>query len=299
MIIDIHTHTFPEKIARPALQSMQQNCHTALFSDGTERGLIRAELRAKVDLAVVQPVATNPNKVSHLNDYVIAVNHRFQGRQILSFGAMHPACPYWDQEIERLKVAGVAGIKLHPPYEKVDIDDPRSISILRKCKELNLAVLIHSGRDVGLPNASDAAPIKIRHALDVVGSMKLIAAHMGGWGCWREARRILSDTGIFLDTAFSLGVMTPAEDHYKWNKDDLQLLNNDQFCELVQAFGADHVLFGTDSPWADPEPELEKIKGLPLHEEEIEMILGENARRLLSSVCSTTLDAIGLRTIHH
>ena len=47
--------------------------------------------------------------------------------------------------------------------------------------------------------------------------------------------------------------------NYKWNKNDLQLLTHDKFCELIQAFGVDHVLFGTDSPWADPEQELKKI----------------------------------------
>ena len=186
---------------------MQQNCHTALFSNGTESELIKAEIRAKVDLAVTQPVATNPNKVSHLNDSVIAVNNQSQEKRIMSFGAMHPACSYWEQEIERLKAAGVVGIKLHPPYEKVDIDDTRSVSILRKCKEMNMIVLIHSGKDVGLSGAAEALPIKIRHALDAVGPMKLIAAHMGGWGGWDDARYILSDTGIYFDTSFSLGMM--------------------------------------------------------------------------------------------
>ena len=283
MIIDIHTHTFPQDIAKRALQSMQQKCHTALFSDGTEDGLLTSEQHAHVDLAVVQPVATNPDKVSHLNDYIIARN-KVPERNIISFGAMHPACPYWEQELEKLKTSGIAGIKLHPPYEKVDIDDPRSIAILRKCKDLEMIVLIHSGKDVGIPGATEALPVKIRHALDVVGPMKMIAAHMGGWGCWNDAKELLSDTGIFFDTAFSLGVMKPAPDQYKWTKNDLQLLSNDMFCEMVQAFGSEHIFFGTDSPWADPAQELWKIKELPLSKEEITMILGKNASRLLSDV---------------
>ena len=282
MIIDIHTHTFPQNIAEKALQSMQQNCHTALFTDGTVYGLVESEKRAKVDLAVVQPVATNPNKVSHLNDSVIARSNDSHDK-VISFGAMHPACAYWEQELERIKMAGIAGIKIHPPYEKVDIDDPRSLAILRKCRDLDLIVLIHSGKDVGLPGAEESLPRKIRHALDIVGPMKLIAAHMGGWGCWHEAKELLSETGIFIDTAFSLGMMTPAEDQHKWEIEDLQLLNAEAFCELVQAFGAKRVLFGTDSPWAEPEQEMRKIRDLPLSKEDIMMILGENAKLLLSA----------------
>ena len=281
MIIDIHTHIFPQSIAQKALHSMQQNCHTALFSDGTEHGLIESEKRGKVNLAVVQPVATNPDKVSHLNDSVIAINNDSEKKKMLSFGAMHPAYLYWEQELERIKQAGVVGIKLHPPYEKIDINDPRSLAILRKCRDLNLIVLIHSGKDVGLLGAEQALPEKIRRALDAVGPMKLIAAHMGGWACWDEARTLLSETGIYIDTAFSLGVMTPAADQHEWKKEDLQLLNDVAFCELVHAFGARHVLFGTDSPWAEPEKELSKIRNLQLSKEEIAMILGENAKQLL------------------
>ena len=48
MIIDIHTHTFPAKIAERALNTLQGNCHTALFSDGTEAGLQKSEENAKI-----------------------------------------------------------------------------------------------------------------------------------------------------------------------------------------------------------------------------------------------------------
>ena len=284
MIIDIHTHAFPRKIASNALISMQRCCHTALFSDGTEDGLTACERRAGVGLAVMQPVATNPDKVSHLNDFAIALNERTQGKNLISFGAMHPAYARWEQELERLKLSGAAGIKLHPPYEQIDIDDPKTIGILRKCRELDMIVLIHSGRDVGLPGATQALPAKVRRALDKAGPMKLIAAHMGGWGCWEAVGGLLADTGIYLDTAFSLGRMFPANDGYVWNENDLCLLNAQAFCGLVQQFGADRVLFGTDSPWASPEDEIGKIKALPLPQSEINLILGENAARLLRGV---------------
>ena len=281
MIVDIHTHMFPKKIAFGALRSMQHNCHTALFSDGTEDGLISCERHAGVNLAVVQPVATNPEKVVHLNDTVLALNRRTAQTGLLSFGAMHPACPSWERELDRLKAANVPGIKLHPPYSGIALDDPRSLAILRRCRDLDLIVLIHSGWDVGLPGASEALPEKIRRALDAVGSLRLIAAHMAGWHCWQQAKSLLADTGVYLDTAFSLGAMNPACDGYPWREEDLRLLSPDAFCDLVSAFGPDHVLFGTDSPWADPGEELSKLRALPLLPEDLRLILGANARRLL------------------
>lgn len=283
MMIDVHTHTFPEKIAARAVQHLQQSSHIALFSDGTEKGLIENEKSANIDWAIVQPVATNPEKVSHLNDYVFQANRSAWEKGVYSFAAMHPDFDGWEAEMERIKAAGVAGIKLHPPYAGVAIDDYRMVAILRKCKELGLIVLIHSGRDVGLPGATEALPEKIRRALDSVGPIKLIAAHMGGWGCWEEAIKLLPETGIYLDTAFALGRMTPAPGDAFWQDNKLNMLDDQAFCQLVRAFGADHVLFGTDSPWADPAVEVEKIRRLPLNDAEKELILGKNAEALLSS----------------
>lgn len=75
--------------------------------------------------------------------------------------------------------------------------------------------------------------------------------------------------------------MTPAADQHEWKKEDLQLLNDEAFCELVHTYGDRHVLWGTDSPWAEPEKELLKTRNLQFSKEEIAMILGENAKRLL------------------
>ena len=281
MIIDIHTHTFPERIAARALRKLQDNCHTALFSDGTAAGLRASEARAGVDLAVIQPVATYAEQVVPINNHVL---EDFSGKApegLLSFAAMHPAFEGWEAELERVASAGIPGIKLHPPYEEIGMDDPRVIRILRKCQDLDLLVLIHGGWDIGLPGREESLPGRIRRALDLVGPVRLIAAHMAGWKCWEEAVSFLSDTGIYLDTSFSLGRLTPAPDGFPWDEEDLRLLSDADFCDLVRCFGADHVLFGTDSPWADPAEELRKIRALPLSGEEISLICGENARKLL------------------
>ena len=50
----------------------------------------------------------------------------------------------------------------------------------------------------------------------------------------------------------------------------------------IQTLGADHVLFGTDSPpLATPLQELiERIRQLPISDEDKQKILGQNAQRL-------------------
>ena len=54
MIFDIHTHTFPDKIATPTIEKLQSMCHTAAFSDGTEAGLRSSMAKAGVGGCLVQ-----------------------------------------------------------------------------------------------------------------------------------------------------------------------------------------------------------------------------------------------------
>ena len=199
-----------------------------------------------------------------------------------SFGCMHPDFPDWHDELARIAKAGLKGVKVHPPYQGVDFDDPRFLRILERCGELGLMVITHTGLDVGLPGADQATPEKILRAIRAAGPVTLALAHMGGWRCWREVEDLLPGTGVYLDTSFSLGPMTPGNDGFYPDEASLERLHETDFLRMIRLFGADHILFGTDSPWEDQAAQLEKIRALPLSEMEKEKILGGNAARLLS-----------------
>ena len=49
----------------------------------------------------------------------------------------------------------------------------------------------------------------VRSALDQVGPMTLILAHMGGWRNWDQVEELLPDTSVYLDTSYSLGDLAP------------------------------------------------------------------------------------------
>ena len=93
---------------------------------------------------------------------------------------------------------------------------------------------------------------------------------------------MLADTGVYLDTSFSLGYMTPNGDGYYKTSQDLELLQEARFIRLIRKFGANKILFGTDSPWGDQARELQKIRDLPLTPSEQSAILGDNAAKLLN-----------------
>ena len=276
MIIDFHTHTFPDKIAAAAVAKLEQTAHAISHSDGTRGGLLQSMQAAGIDHAVVLPVATNPLKCASMND----TSHALDGQDGLTyFAAIHPDAPNWQEELARVKSLGFRGVKIHPVYQGVAINDPRFIRILDRCGELGLIVVMHSGADIGFPGVEKCSPAMLRDALQQSGPVTLVAAHMGGWRNWQEVPEYLLDTGIYLDTAFSLGSISPIDDHYA--PEELPMLNDVQFCELVRIFGANRILFGTDSPWDDMKESVERIRALPLTEAEKAAIFSGNALRLL------------------
>ena len=68
MVIDIHTHTFPDKLAATTIPKLEGMSHTRAYVDGTAAGLRASMARAGVDASLVLPVATNPRQVAHVND---------------------------------------------------------------------------------------------------------------------------------------------------------------------------------------------------------------------------------------
>ena len=279
MIIDIHTHTFPEKIADIAVKKLSNSGHIPYFSNGTAAGLKASKQNAGIDYSVVLPVATNPLKLDSMNSVSIEQNGK---EGLIYFGAMHPDAPDWQEQLERLYQNGIKGIKIHPVYQGVDIDDIRYLKILNKAAELGLIVLMHAGDDIGFPGEIRCSPKMIANALRQVGDIKIILAHMGGWKNWKEVAGNLANTSAMLDTAFALGKITPLDDTF--SEDFLNLLNESDFIKLVQTFGSHRILFGTDSPWTDQKQSLDLIKNLPLADDEKNKILGKNAFELLGGI---------------
>lgn len=277
MIVDFHTHFFPDKLASAAIESLSLASGTLPYTDGTASGLLRSAEKAGISHCVTLPVATNPDKVSRVNDAAVFMQ---TDDRLIPFGAMHPDCPYWKEELQRLARHGCKGIKLHPVYQSVDLDDVRYLRILDEAASLGLIVVTHTGDDIGFPGVVHCSPAMALRAVKQVGAVKLVLAHMGGWHVWQEAEELLAQASVFLDTSFCMGHLalrpeTPDDT-------DLGLMTPDQMTAMIRAFGADRILFGTDSPWSEQKQAVEGIRALDLTEEEKERILRKNAASLLN-----------------
>ena len=280
MIIDMHTHIFPDKISAAVIDKLSRVSRTPAFTNGTLDGLRKSMFAAQIDFSVILPVATNPAQVEKINSSAAAVNENFFGAGIFSFGCIHPDFTNYREELSRLKNHGLKGIKIHPVYQDINLDDVKFLRIFDRAAELNLIVVTHAGLDIGFPGLVRCSPQMIKRVVEQVGNFKFVAAHMGGWKNWSEVLEILADTKIFIDTAFSTDKIIPRSDS-TWREDELKLLDAAQFMEFVKIFGAERILFGTDSPWTSQKVSRDFIENLPLSNSDKAKILGLNAQKLL------------------
>lgn len=276
MIIDFHTHVFPEKIAAGVIENLSKKSKSRAFTDGTLDGLLNSMKNFGVDLSIILPVATNTHQVEKINDSAAKLNEKFFERGILSFACMHPDFENFSAELARVKNLGFKGIKIHPVYQDVDLDDEKFLRIFYRAAELDLIVVTHAGLDIGFPGVVRCSPKMARHVVEEIGNFKFVLAHMGGWKIWDEVLTELAGTEIFMDTSFSTGEI-PARADFFWKAEDLKLLDENNFMKFVEIFGAGKILFGTDSPWSSSDVAINFINRLPLSDADKEKIFSTNA----------------------
>jgi predicted TIM-barrel fold metal-dependent hydrolase len=264
-IIDIHTHAFPDELAARATPKLADHGGITPSYDGTVAGLVAAMDRADIAVSVMLPVATKPAQVRVINDWAAGLaspGSPWLGR-IVPFGAMHPDFEDPAAEIARMAGLGLRGIKMHPDYQGYVPNEPRVQPIYEAAHEHGLWMLLHAGGDI-VPQTYYGTPETYADVLDSWPGLNVILAHMGGWRLWEAAAEHIIGRDVVLDTAYTPG-------H----------LPDDEFVGLVREHGVERVVFGSDGPFADPAAEVDKLRGVGLTDDELGLVLGDNAARIL------------------
>ena len=267
MVIDFHTHVFPDKIAQKTIDYLAAKGNIPPFSDGSAAGLLERLQKAGVDLAVNLPVVTSPSQFDSVNRFAANINEQFANaeRKIISFAGIHPDCDDIEGKMAFIKQEGFLGIKLHPDYQETFFDDEKYVSILECAKELDLIVLTHAGYDVGYPNSPiRCTPERARRVIEKVGHKKLILAHFGGIDAFEDVINHLCGLDVYLDTAYAL-----------------RFIGKENFLKILEKHGEDKILFGSDSPWSDIAADAEILRSYKLEKKTEEKIFCLNAKKLL------------------
>ena len=180
MVIDFHTHCFPDKIADKAIAKLAYaSGGLQPYTDGTLGGLRQSMAKDGVDLSVVMSIATNAHQQTSVNDFAAAINN---GTDIIAFGSVYPHSEDAFDELERIKALGLKGVKLHPDYQGFAVDDLKMKPLYRKISELGLITLFHAGADVGFAPPYGGMPENMKTAVSWFDT-PVVAAHWGGMGC--------------------------------------------------------------------------------------------------------------------
>ena len=263
-VIDSHCHIYPEAIAPravKAIDSFYEGLPVSVKQDGTAKSLLRLSREHGISGCVVHSVATTPAQVSHINRF-IAGSARMAGKAFIGLGALFPGSPDLERDFDELVSLKLRGVKLHPDLQHFKADSPEAMQVYEMCGSAGLPVLLHAG-DFRLDYSN---PSRLVNVLKRFPDMKIIGAHFGGWSVWDEAALLLSDfENFYVDTSSSFFWLEP-----------------ERAVEIIRAYGAERVMFGTDYPMWNCEAELVYLKRLPLDERELENICHLTCERLFN-----------------
>ncbi len=261
MLIDFHTHCFPDKIAERAIEKLSfVSGGLTPYYNGTLGGLKDTMKAQGVDMSVVLNIATNAHQQASVNDFAASVN----GDGIVSFGSIFPDSKDALYELERIKSLGLKGVKLHPDYQGFFVDDDKMIPIYKKISSLGLITVFHAGLDYGFAPPYGATPERMERALKHFDS-PVIAAHWGGIDSAEGVVRHLCGKDIYFDTSFGYSMLPK----YYAEK-------------ILETHGTDKMLFGTDGPWHTAEMEFKLLNTLSISDEDMQKITHKNAQKLLN-----------------
>lgn len=275
MIIDFHTHAFPDRLAAGALAHLVDNARAYAriygpacpHTDATLDGLAASSRRSGMDLSLVLPIATSPKPSQTINNFAAQAD-QYPG--LRSFGTVHPENPDWEAELERVAALGLRGIKLHPEYQGFFVDDPACRAVVKRAASLGLWVIFHAGADIGMPPPIHCTPERVVRLRQDVPDAKIVLAHMGGFCLWEEVLRALPAMGTAIDTSYCIAAHPD-----RWPL----------FAAIIRAAGTANVFFGTDSPWEDQKESLVATRRFleqsGFEPAERAAILGGNAARVL------------------
>ena len=264
MIIDFHTHIFPDRIASKTIEYLSGKGGILPFAEGTSESLVSKLSEAEVDLSVTLPVVTSPTQFDSINRFACEINKQYNGK-LISFGGIHPLCEDIEGKMTFLKECGFKGVKIHPDYQGEYITHTGYVKILECARELDLIVVTHAGVDIGfLGQPVKCPPHLAKELIKKVPHSKFVLAHLGGSEMTSEVLSALCGEDVYFDTAFVL-----------------RYTSENDFKEILKSHGEDKILFASDSPWSDIKGDIDILKSFALSKEAEEKILYKNAKNLL------------------
>ena len=259
-VINSHCHIYPDKIAAKAVKGIRDFYDLHMSLNGTVDDLIEDGNKVGVVHYLIHSVATTPKQVKSINEF-ISYEVKKHPDLFTGFGTLHPDSDDIEGDVNYLLDLGLKGVKLHPDFQLFALNEERAFKLGEAINDADIPVLIHCGDF----RYNYSNPEQLMPFLERFPDMTVIGAHFAGWSMWEDATKQLAGTpNLYVDLSSSLYALSP-----------------ETALDLIHAYGADKVLWGTDYPMWDAVSEMEYFNKIDLTEKERSQILYENASKLL------------------
>jgi predicted TIM-barrel fold metal-dependent hydrolase len=279
MIIDIHTHLFPEKIRKnreayfsdePAFQKLYRSPKSRLIG---AREMLASMDDGQVDKSVIFGFPWKKEELfKRHNDHISEVVSRYPDR-FIGLGCFDPFSDGAAEETHRcLQEGGLSGIGELAFYQNGIENDSlaRLQPVMEICRDRSLPVLIHTNEPVGhkYPGKTPNTLAQIYRLIDTFPQNNIILAHWGGGLFFfsllkKEVKQRLNR--VYFDTAASPYLYDPSV-----------------YRLAIELVGAGKILFGSDFPLLPPATYFDEMKAVGLSDEEMKQICGTNAAKLFN-----------------
>lgn len=259
--INAHCHVYPHKIAARAIEGIKTFYQIDNMTlNGETSDLIREGDALNTTHYLIHSVATVPAQVNSINEFIAEEVRTHEGI-FTGFGTLHPDSEDIEADYAHLLELGLKGVKLHPDFQNFGLDTDRADKLAQIISKHPVPVMVHCGD----PRNNLSNPPQLKAFVEKYPELTIIGAHLGGWSKWEEAVALLpGHDNLYVDCSSSLRDLTPT-----------------RAVEIFRAYGMDKVIWGTDYPMWDASIEMEYFDKLDLSSEERNLILYENAARLL------------------
>ena len=253
--VDAHAHIYPEKIATKAMQSVADFYTMRGAGGGSSQWLLERTADSPITHFIVHSVAVKTKTVESINNFI--AEECKQHPEFVGFGSMHQDYEDKEAEVNRCIELGLHGFKIHPDTQQVYVDDPRMMEFY-EIIEGRLPIVIHTGDY----RYDYSHPSRVKKVLRTFPNLVVDAAHFGGWSIYDIGYDWLGQENCFVDTSSS--------GHW---------IGQRHMKELINMFGTERVMFGSDHPLFDPYEEAEFFCGIKFSEDEFENLTWHNAER--------------------
>jgi hypothetical protein len=275
--IDVHVHpptkeflidaggTHVEAAARKFGHSIELKTFEQMLDEYSTAGVERIVLFA-------WDAETTSHRPRVTNEFISTIVERYPNR-IVGFASVDPHKESAVKDLTRaVRDLKLRGLKLHPQAQAFQPNDSKFYSIYSRCVELDIPVTFHTGSTywgAGLPGGGG---LKLRLSdpmlLDDVAAdfpeLKIIMAHPG-WP-WQDEQLAIAThkNNVYIDLS-------------GWSPKYFQPLLVTYMTKMIP----EKFLFGTDYPMLTPERWLRDFNALNASSEVRQMVLRDNARKLL------------------